>query len=295
MSKNNVIIALVVLCLVGTIWGSVQDKKSESLERQIASMKGQAPATEAVATDGAAVNSGALDAALGKVESLTSQNKKLLAKAATLKGKVSGLKKELKEADGGTEAVAAMQGELDKSAGAIAKLEATVATVKADLGEKITALVVAEEAVAGFENVKNTLANSIDAYSEKSQELTAEVENATLHVTALETALEERTKLLVANGKELARTKLNMNVLLSRIAAQNNSLAILDETRQALELELANKFLIIEEMQHQLGAQIIVDAVVEEKLVEAVVELEEQVVEAEEAAAAPAEEHTPQQ
>ncbi len=295
MSKNNVIIALVVLCLVGTIWGSVQDKKSESLERQIASMKGQSPVEGLVATDGVAVSSEALDKALGQVETLNSQNKELLAKAATLKGTVSGLKKELEESDGGAQAVAAMQGELDKSTGAVAKLEEIVAAVKADLTEKITALAVAEEAAAGLENVKTTLANSIDAYSEKSQELTAELENANLRIAAIETALEERTKLLVANAKELSRTKLNMNVLLSRIAAQNNSLAILEETRIALEKELASKFLIIEELQFQLGAQIVVDAVIEEKLAETVIEIEEQLEEAGAAQEAPAEEQTPQQ
>ncbi len=295
MSKNNVIIALEVLCLVGTIWGSVQDKKSESLERQIASMKGQSPVEGLVATDGVAVSSEALDKALGQVETLNSQNKELLAKAATLKGTVSGLKKELEESDGGAQAVAAMQGELDKSTGAVAKLEEIVAAVKADLTEKITALAVAEEAAAGLENVKTTLANSIDAYSEKSQELTAELENANLRIAAIETALEERTKLLVANGKELSRTKLNMNVLLSRIAAQNNSLAILEETRIALEKELASKFLIIEELQFQLGAQIVVDAVIEEKLAETVIEIEEQLEEAGAAQEAPAEEQTPQQ
>lgn len=280
MSKNNVIIALVVLCLVGTIWGSVQDKKSESLERQIAAMKEQSQAVpaQAVAGEVAGASNEALDAAQGQIEALTSQNKDLLASAATLKGTISGLQKEIEESDGGAQAVATLQSELETSVAAVAKLEETVAAVNADLAEKVAALAVAEEAAAGLENVKNTLANSIDAYSEKSQELSAELENAGLRVAALEKALEERTKLLVSNGKELSRTKLNMNVLLSRIAAQNNSLAILEETRIALEKELANKFLIIEELQQQLSAQVVVDAVIEEKQVEAVVEAEEVVV-----------------
>ncbi len=32
MSKNQIIIALVVLCLIGTIWGSVQAKKAQVLK-----------------------------------------------------------------------------------------------------------------------------------------------------------------------------------------------------------------------------------------------------------------------
>ena len=292
MSKNNVIIALVVLCLVGTIWGSVQDKKSESLERQIAAMKsGQVQSNPAVAEEGTAIiSSEALETAQAQIGNLTSQNKELLAKVATLKGTIAGLEKEIAE-NGGKEAVAAVQAELDKSNAAIATLEETVAAVKADLDEKIAALAAAEQATADLENVKNTLANSIDAYSEKSQALSAELEESALRVDALEQALEERSKLLVGNGKELSRTKLNMNVLLSRIAAQNNSLAILEETRIALEKELANKFLIIEEMKQQLSAQGVVEAVIEEE----VAELEEKVAEAEEAteAEAPAEEHAP--
>ncbi len=283
MSKNNVIIALVVLCLVGTIWGSVQNKKSQNLEKQIASMKGQTSAAGVVTTgEGATVSNDAVDEALGQVENLKSQNKELLAEVATLKGNIAGLKKEIEEASGGSEAVAAIQAELDKSSGTVAKLEENVAALKADLAEKVAALAVAEEAAAGFENVKTTLANSIDAYSEKSQELTTELENAELRVAALETALDERTKLLVDNGKELARTKLNMNVLLSRIAAQNNTLTILEETRVALEKELADTSLVVEELQHQLGAQVVVDAVIGEEM-------------AEEAEAAQAEAQSPQQ
>jgi len=284
MSKNNVIIALVVLCLVGTIWGSVQDKKSESLERQIAAMKsGQVQSNSAVAEEGTAViSSEALETAQAQIGNLTSQNKELLAKAATLKGTIAGLEKEIAE-NGGKEAVAAVQADLDKSNAAVAALEETVAALKAELDEKIKALADAEQAAADLENVKNSLANSIDAYSEKSQGLAAELEEAALRVEALEKALEERSKLLVGNGKELSRTKLNMNVLLSRIAAQNNSLAILEETRVALEKELADKSLIIEDMKQQLGARNVVEAVTEEAVTEEeVVEPEEKVVEVEE-------------
>lgn len=290
MSKNNVIIALVVLCLLGTIWGSVQDKKSESLQRQITAMKEQSQVApdQAVAGDAAGASNEALVAAQGQIEELTSQNKELLENTEALKGTIASLTKEVEGSDGGAQAMATLQGELDTSVAAVAKLEEMVAAVKADLAEKVVALAVAEEAAVGLENVKNTLANSIDAYSEKSQELSAELENAGLRVAALEQALEERTKLLVSNGKELSRTTLNMNVLLSRIAAQNNSLAILEETRVALEKELANKFLVIEELQQQLNAQVVVDAVIEEQLVEQVVEPEEQVVAAEEANETPA-------
>ena len=278
MSKNQIIIALVVLCLVGTIWGSVQDKKSTSLERQLVAMK-QAPAApvmvEAAVSDAQAVTS----SVLAELEELKSQNTKLLENAATFKGSVASqqdeiasLKKELAESDGGSQAIEVMQAQLDKRISEIAALEEAVAAAKAELDKTNAALAVAEEAAAGFEEVKSTLANSVDAYSAKSQELAAEVEESAVHIQSLEKALEERTKILVAAGEELARTKLNMNVLLSKIAAQNNSLEILEETRVALEKELAKKFQIIEELQHQLSAQVVIEEVILEEAPAAPVE-----------------------
>ena len=278
MSKNQIIIALVVLCLVGTIWGSVQNKKSKSLERQLIAMRQQpaAPAAPVVDEAAASETQAAFTAAQAEAEDLKSQNKGLLANVATLKGSIAsqkeelaGLQKKMEEADGGSKALEAMQAQLDEGSAESAKLAEALAAAKAELDEKSAALAAAEEVAAGFEDVKSTLANAVDAYSVKSQELSVEVERSVQHILALENALEERTKLLIANGEELGRTKLNMNVLLSKIAAQNKSLAILEETRIALEKELANKFQVIEELQHQLSAQVVVEAVVLEEAIRA--------------------------
>ncbi len=281
MSKNNIIIALVVLCLIGTIWGSVQDKKSDGLERQLAAMKDQSHATQEVAADGHEATAATNDGSVAKIAALKAENKSLQKKAASLKRSAAGhkselanlkkelnselasLKNELADAGKSAEALKVLQAQRDQRASKIAKLEEKVAAVQADLAEKANALAIAQEAASSFEAKQGNLASSVDAYSVKSQELSSALENAALRVASLEKALEERTKLLVDNANELARTKLNMNVLLSRIAGQNNSLAILEETRIALEQELANKFLIVEELQHQLSAQVVVDEVVE--------------------------------
>ncbi len=247
MNKTQVIIALVVLCLVGTIWGSIQDKKSTSLERQLAVMKKQA-STALPAADASAVNK-----AQAEAKALTSQNKELLADVASMKGRLASQQKELAElkkgmvdAPGGSKALKKVKAQLDERAAENAKLEETVAAVKAELAEKGAALAAAEEAAAGLEDVKNTLANTVDEYSAKSQELSMEVENSAQRIQTLENELGEQTRLLAVNAEELARTKLNMNVLLSKIAAQNKSLAILEETRIALEKELTSKFEVVE-------------------------------------------------
>jgi len=188
------------------------------------------------------------------------------------------------ESDGGTQAVAVMQEQLDKRVAEVAALEEAVVAARAALEEKNVALAIAEEAAAGLENVQATLANSVDTYSAQNQSLAAEMEEYGMRILSLEKALEERTKILVASGEELGRTKLNMNVLLSRIAAQNNSLEILEETRLTLEKELAGKFLIIEELQHQLSTQVIQEIIVPVPVVEEIVVAIEEVVPAEEAA-----------
>ena len=275
MSKNQIIIALVVLCLLGTIWGSVQDKKATNLERQLTTMKAQPPAVvPAGDEDSVSDTSAVTEKALAEVEALTAQNQKLLANAATLKGSVdsqkeeiAGLKEELAESAGGSQALEVMQAQLDKLTAEVASLEQAVVAAKATIEEKDAALAAAEVTTAGLEQLKSTLANSVDEYSINNQALSAEVEECGARILSLEKALEERTKILVASGEELGRTKLNMNVLLSRIAAQNNSLEILEETRVALEKELAAKSQIIEDLQNQLSEQVIEEVPVAEEAV----------------------------
>jgi len=303
MSKNNIIIALIVLCFLGIIWGSVQNKKSSSMERQLVAMRGETPAA-AHASDAAApaadTHAVASDGQAG-VKSLTAQNQELLTKAASLKGSVdsqkeeiAALKKELAESSG-SQAIEAMQAQLDNQSVAIKTLEEAVAAAKAELEEKDKALAVATEASEGCDELKSSLANSVDTYSVKSQELAAEVEECNLRIASLDKALDERTKLLVGAGEELARTKLNMNVLLSKIGSQKNSLEILEETRVSLEKELSLKSMMIEAMEQQLGGQDIEEIVVvgevegeDAPVAEIVVEeevVEEKAAEAEEAPA----------
>jgi chromosome segregation ATPase len=279
MSKNQIIIALVVLCLVGTIWGSVQDKKSTSLERQLEAMRAQPAATETVAADDSAVKQ-----VQAELEDIKAQNAALLEKAATLKGTISSQKDEiasLKEqsanSGGGSVDTSALEAKIEESTAALAAVEEKLAAATAlcenkdaelaaakDLCAKKNAEVAAakeaqaaaEKTQAGLEEMKTSLANSVDAYNAKSQALSSKVEEAAHRILSLENALEERTKLLQAKDVELARTTLNMNVLLSKIAAQNNSLAILEETRVAMTKELAAKFLIIQELEAKLSEQV---------------------------------------
>ncbi len=285
MSKNQIIIALVVLCLVGTIWGSVQDKKSTSLERQLEALKAQ-PVAETVVADDSAVKQ-----IQAELEDIKAQNAALLEKAATLKGTISSQKDEIAslkaqpaKSGGSSVDTSALEAKLEENTAALAGLEEKLAAAKALAEKKDAELAAAkdlcaqkdaevaaareaqavaekaqaaaEKAQADLEEMKTNLANSVDAYNAKSQALSSKVEESAHRILSLENALEDRTKLLQAKDVELARTTLNMNVLLSKIAAQNNSLAILEETRVAMDKELAAKFLTIQELEAKLSEQV---------------------------------------
>jgi chromosome segregation ATPase len=298
MSKNNIIIALIVLCFLGIIWGSVQNKKSSSMERQLVAMREGVPVAT---TDGHAAVADAHAATNDGAEAKSPVVQGHSAQAANLKGSVENPKEEgtaqkkgLAESNG-PQSTEAMQAQLDEQSAAMTKLEESLAAAKAELETKSSALAAATEASAGCDELKSTLANSVDTYSAKSQELAAEVEECSLRVGALDKALDERTKLLVGAGEELARTKLNMNVLLSKIGAQNNSLEILEETRIALEKELAVRSMVGQQLDGPIVEDVVIvgevdgeaepEVVVEENAGEAEAVVEENADEAEEAPA----------
>jgi chromosome segregation ATPase len=232
------------------------------LEKELNALKGQVVSTAPVA-DEAAISQADLKA-------LQAQNKDLQDDSTIFKQTIADqdagiveLKQQTAEAVKKSQEAEVLQAQLAERAADVSELEGTIAAIKAELEVKVAALSAAEENQRGLEEVKNTLANTVDEYSAKSQKLAAEVEEHGLHFRSLENALEKRTKLLISNEEELARTKLNMNVLLSKIGAQNNSLAILEETRIALAKELASKYLIIEDLERQLSAQVTVETVIE--------------------------------
>lgn len=263
MSKNNIIIALVVLCLVGVIWGSVENKKSGSMERQLLAMRAETSATPATVEPGVAEE--AASKAMAEIKDLKSQNKKLLTSVASLK-------KDLTKSQGGSQAVEAMQAEFDSKAAAVTSLEEAVVAAKTELEQKSLELAAAteaiaglEETIAGLEDVKSTLANDVDKYNAKNQQLVTEVEACSLRLHSFNKTMEERGRLLVESGEELARTKLNMTVLLSKIAAQNNSLEILEGARAALETELAARSLIIEDLLSKRDIQVVQEIILVEE------------------------------
>lgn len=283
MNKSLVIIALVGLSLTGIIWGSVRDKKATNVERQLVAMREEAaPVTKASTHEVKAVASAVATNEIQAVVSdsavekdLKEENQELLEGAATLKGTIASQKEEIAKLKAAPLEVAAVQAQPDERTAQVVELEKAVAAAQAELEAKSVALAAAEKAVSEFEEMKVTLANNVDSCSAQNQELSAKAEEYRLQIVELEKALEGRTKLLAASGEELARTRLNMNVLLSKIAAQNNSLLTLEESSVELENELVAKKKACESIQQQPVKEL----VVVEKIVPVPVEQVQEVVE----------------
>ncbi len=247
MNKNQVMIVLVVLCLLGTVWGSVKDKQSKNLIKQV----------DALSTELSEVKKTSSPEAVTDREELRKSQKELLTDAATLKGTIKGQQDEivsLQEKLVSNDAAKEIEGQLNGCQEELGAMQENDVALKAELDLRNHLLVEANAKISAVDQVKNQLANDLDATNQQAQEMAAVVEEYAVRINGLETALEKRTKTLVKNGEELDRTKLNMHKLLSKIAAQQDSLKILEKTRVALEKELAGKFLLIEELEHQLSA-----------------------------------------
>lgn len=267
MNKNHIIISLIVLCLVGVIWGSVQEKKSIGLARELVAMEASLTSKTSLVGGDAAVQA-TLVTVREECEGVRSQNQVLLAEGGDLKERllrmgqeIKGLRTNVVELNRGSQVDMALQAKLDDASDEIARLKGQVAADMVLLRQKDAALSVAKRAAAGLEHVKSSLANSVDTYSARSQALSVKVEEYALRISSLEKALDERTRRLVAERKELAKSALNMDVLLSKIASQNKSLETLEETRLVLEKELARKFQTIEDLQGQLSTKVVLRAV----------------------------------
>ncbi|MEN8190317.1 MAG: hypothetical protein ABFS19_10755 [Thermodesulfobacteriota bacterium] len=265
MGKNQLMIGLAVVCLLGVLWGSVKDKQSKNLLKEIENLNVQLGQTQG----GERVDPAAIARELNE---LRSGKKELLANVATLKGdmqskvdEIGALKKKLESAPAVDPA--AMEEAKAKLAGCQEDLggaqENSVA-MKAELEGANQGLAEAGALLNAAEEIKIQLANDLDALNQQTQTLATAAQEDGARITALEAALDKRTKALIRSGEELDRTKLNMNVLLSKIGGQQDSLKILEKTRLALEKELAAKFLLIEELESQLAKGDSVEAVIDE-------------------------------
>lgn len=196
MNKSQLMFFLVVLALFGTIWGSVRDKQVKNLNKEVAHLQAQLSEGVTPVSDEA-----------------------VAAELAARDAEITGLNKQLAALTSGE------GGEVDASAlvacnQRVVQLEKNLAAAQ----DKAARLAELEGKLAAMEGMKSKMANSVDSYSAQAQEFSAQVEKDAIHIQALEKALEGKNRAISECRTEVDRTRLNMNVLLSKIAAQEESL-----------------------------------------------------------------------
>ncbi|MBC8209120.1 MAG: hypothetical protein H8E79_08145 [Desulfobulbaceae bacterium] len=205
MSKNQLMFFMVILTLFGTIWGSVRDKQVKVLNKKIAVLDQQL------------VQEG------GEASPVVVE---LQTQLAAEKAEIVRLREQL--IAGAPEGAFADPAELAACTKRVQQLQDALAVAQ----EKAERMTAAEAKLASLEGMKSKMANTVDTYSAQAQEFSVEVEKNAIHIQALEKALENKNRALGGCNEDLKRARLNMDVLLSQIAAQQESLRILEEARQ---------------------------------------------------------------
>jgi len=262
MNKNGIIFILVVATLIGSIWGSVANRKKIDLERKlnetVANMKKLAAATareqEQVLGKTAGLQESivikdqqivkarkelvalrketqALEARLSEcnasVQNLTGEKDECLRNLRAVREEISGLSESRRKLETGTDESAAVQP---------AKVPLTI---PAEGGEA---------AAPGGESLRERLQAAELTVAQQQQQLEA----ANAQVFGLEKIVVEKTDAVEATRGEMDRLRINMDVLLAKIAEQRDRIRELQEENRALNLELAARNEELAELREEL-------------------------------------------
>ncbi|GBE12302.1 chromosome partition protein Smc [bacterium BMS3Bbin14] len=243
MNKNLVIFALVVLTVLGSIWGSVANKKKMSLEQQL---------TETIT----------------KLQKLRQHNRRereqILGKTASLQEVLHDKENQLlngrKELVALRKANKALESKLSGCNAAVQKLKGENAAQFKDL-QAATARIARlssalkrqnkQPASAGRDMMTaGTVSGSAASGSPQEQrrsaqqtieELRQQLAAASAQIVGLEKIVDEKNNAIKKTAQAMARSKVNMDVLLAKISEQKTSLQQLRTEKQELVKQLAAK------------------------------------------------------
>ncbi len=241
MNKNLVIFALVVLTIMGSIWGSIANKKKTSLERQL---------TETVT----------------KLQELRQHNSR---EREQILGKTAGLQEVLNDKEnqllsGRKELVSlrkankALESKLSGCDATVQKLKRENAAQFKDLQSatarinRLTSVLNKKEKQPPSASREITAAGTVTAASGGQQEqrrsaqqaiekLRQQLAAAKAQVMGLEKIVDEKNSAIKETAQAMARSKVNMDVLLAKISEQKDSLQQLRTEKQELAKQLAAK------------------------------------------------------
>ena len=296
-NRNLIIGGLIVLLVICSIWGSVNNREAKSLQldltavtAELDALKAEKPAVPAEPTivtvedprvkeleaqiaalqgkeqvDGKQVKQ--LKRARKELVQIRKANKRLEAQIAQQNAVIKSLKdavgvKKKQDAEAVKEANALRQ-ELQKlkdgSVAAGQKIDELVANNDKTIQEKeklqsdivqLQAEISAAQEIIAATKEKETVA----AEEEKEQvaKLTVDIEMAYAQIVGLEKIVEEKNAALEETSRELDRVKINMDVLLGKIADQQDVLQELEQENTELVQDLTDKNEQLADLQDQL-------------------------------------------
>jgi len=265
MNKNLVIFILVGLIFVGGIWGSLADRKKMALKKQLSETVEQ---MEKLTKQ----NTLQREQVLGKTAGLQgtlAEKEEQVAKArkelVSLRKELKALESQLSSCNASIQQVTQEKNELaskmliardeaGKKTAEEAKQKTSEAVSSQQEAETDKQMVSSEEGQAGQYDIQSLLEQlqtaelTIDQLRQK-----LDAENA--QMMGLEKLLEEKNSAMEETSQDMDRLKINMDVLLSKIADQRDELQEVQEESRDLVKELAVKNEEVADLQEEIMRQ----------------------------------------
>lgn len=247
MNKNTVILILIVATLIGSIWGSVSNSKKTDMERKlnetVASMKQLAEATAREQEQVLGKTAALQDSILIKDQQIGKARKELVAlrkETQALEARISGCNASVQEVTAEKEQclhdLAAARKQLtessrsDRESGGEPDQSASAGPPGKAMPQEQ-----GEPADSGVESILQQPQAGAGMTAARQERLDA----ANARIIGLEKIIVEKSDAVEAAGREIDRLRINNDVLLAKIAEQQERLRDLEAKNGTLNLELA--------------------------------------------------------
>lgn len=258
MNKNVVIFVLVVLTLVGSIWGSVANRKKINMEQKlnetVASMKKMAEQTSKEREQVLGKTAGLQENLVERDEQLAKARKELVSlrkETQGLEAKLSGCNASIAELkrdkETGRQELKAAQAEIASLKGKLDTMEKAQENPAVGIDTPPRAGD-GEAALADSQSIQEQLQSAELTVDKLQQRLDA----ASAQIVGLEKIVDEKNDAMEETGREMDRLKINMDVLLSKIADQQDELQEIREENRELAKELTAKNEEIADLQEEV-------------------------------------------
>ena len=265
MNKNIVIFILVVLIFIGGIWGSVADRKKMALKKQLSETVEQMEKLtkqNAMQREQVLGKTAGLQGTLAEKEEQVAKARKEL---VSLRKELKALESQLSSCNVTIQQITQEKNEL-ASKMMVAKNEDVKKTAD-DAKQEPPAAVSSQQAAETDKQVASSEEGQVDQYDVQSlleqlqtaeltiDQLRQKLDAGNAQMMGLEKLLEEKNSAMEETSLDMDRLKINMDVLLSKIADQRDDLQEVQEENRDLVKELANKNEEVADLQEEIMRQ----------------------------------------